>query len=172
MTVTICLVRHGRTSFGEHGLLCGWSDPPLDDEGRMQARGLAERLEGRAFDRVWSSDLVRARETARIVARIEPKVDERLRELDLGSLDGMRFDDCPSEVQAGLMSFDGFQAPGGESVTSLDHRVRAFLAELDPGAHLIVTHGGVIRLLLRAWGSDQSVGACDAVELTLPTGIV
>jgi probable phosphoglycerate mutase len=169
MTVMICLVRHGRTSFGERGLLCGWSDPPLDDVGRLQAEGLARRLEGRAFDRVWSSDLERARVTARIVAGFDPILDMRLRELDLGSLDGMTFDDCAAEVQAGLIAFDGFHAPGGESVTSLEQRVNAFFAELDPGTHLVVTHGGVIRLLLRAEGQgDRSVGPCEIVELTLP----
>ena len=169
MNVTIWLVRHGRTSFGEAGLLCGWSDPPLDDAGRTQAEDLAKSLGGRRFDSVWSSDLARARETARIVAGTEPHLDQRLRELDLGHLDGKRFEDCSPVVQAGLIAFDGFHAPGGESVTSLDHRVRAFLAELPGGDHLIVTHGGVMRLLLRSWGSDRPVGPCEVVELPLPS---
>jgi probable phosphoglycerate mutase len=168
MTVKLCLVRHGRTVFGERGVLCGWSDPPLDPEGRSQAVALSEALGGRAFNGIWSSDLVRAIETARLVTGVEPTVDERLRELDLGDLDGLRFDDCASDLQAGLIAFDGFHAPGGESVTSLEKRVQAFLAELWPGDHLIVTHGGVIRLLLRTMGRDRSVGPCEVVELTLP----
>lgn len=171
VNVKISVVRHGRTTFGARGLLCGWSDPPLDDEGRAQAQEIASALESSAFTDIWSSDLLRARETASIIAVAEPRIDARLRELDFGELEGKRFEDCRPEIQAELIAFDGFQAPDGESVASLDRRVRAFLAELPHGHHLIVTHGGVIRLLSRAWGRDRFVGSCDVVEFTLPSGI-
>lgn len=168
VTQKLFLVRHGRTTFGERGLLCGWSDPPLDEVGRAQASGLATDLAGRAFDSVWSSDLTRALETARLITGSEPRPDERLRELDLGDLDGKRFEECSADVQAGLIAFDGFEAPGGESVASLDRRVRTFLAELGAGHHLVVTHGGVIRLLLRTFAEDRQLAACEAVEMTIP----
>lgn len=168
VTVNVFMVRHGRTSFTARGLLCGWSDPPLDDEGVAQARILASALGGRMFDGIWSSDLRRAVETARLATGIEPVRDGRIRELDLGDLDGMRFDQCLPDVQAGLIAFDDFAAPGGESVTDLGARVHSFLAELPAGDHLVVTHGGVMRLLLRGADGDRPVAPCELVELQLP----
>lgn len=150
------LVRHGATAWSEGGRLCGHADVPLSASGRVVAAALAPRLGRRAFDGVWSSDLVRAVETARLAAG-EPVTDRRLRELDLGALEGLRWRDLDEGVRHGLLAFDGFRAPGGESVKELRARVQAFLDDLPPGRHLLVTHGGVIRALLRERGCDRRV---------------
>jgi 2,3-bisphosphoglycerate-dependent phosphoglycerate mutase len=166
MTVRLCLVRHGATAWSETGRLTGWTDLPLSPRGRAEARALRSRLEGRRFVAVWSSDLTRAVETAQIAAS-PPMKDRRLRELDFGELEGMGWNDLLPEMRRALLTFDGFQAPGGESLDQLRCRVAEFVTGLVPGEHLVVTHGGVARLLLRNAGSDQVLGPASVGEVTI-----
>jgi probable phosphoglycerate mutase len=172
VSVTLWLVRHGATDWSDAGRLTGWTDVPLNDRGRLQARRLRERLVRETFTGVWSSDLVRASETARLAAGalvLEPS----LRELDFGRLEGTRWDELPAELQEALVAFDGFRAPGGESVADLGDRIHGFLRRLRPGTHLLFTHGGVIRLLLRdaVPGLWVAPGELVRVRLQDPTGI-
>jgi probable phosphoglycerate mutase len=172
VSVTLWLVRHGATDWSDAGRLTGWTDVPLNDRGRLQARRLRERLVRETFTPVWSSDLVRASETARLAAGalvLEPS----LRELDFGRLEGTRWDELPAELQEALVAFDGFRAPGGESVADLGDRIHGFLRRLRPGTHLLFTHGGVIRLLLRdaVPGLWVAPGELVRVRLHDPTGI-
>jgi probable phosphoglycerate mutase len=140
------LVRHGATDWSEQGRLCGWSDIPLSADGRGQAGPLRSRLDGLVFDGVWASDLARASEFACLVAG-QAKTDSRLREIDFGELEGRCWVDCDRSTRDALVRFDGFVAPGGESVSRLEERVGEFISGLGPGEHLLFTHGGVIRLL-------------------------
>lgn len=156
MSVRLWLVRHGATDWSDAGRLNGWKDVPLNDRGRLQAKSLVERLDGRDFAGVWSSDLVRAMETARLAVG-EPVPDPRLRELDFGRLEGRRWEEIPTEIQQALADFEGFGAPDGESVAELRSRVLRFVEALPGGEHLVFTHGGVIRLLLRESGVDRQV---------------
>lgn len=149
------LVRHGATDWSEEGRLCGWSDIPLSADGRSQAGPLRSRLDGLVFDGVWTSDLTRASEFACLVAG-QAETDSRLREIDFGELEGRRWVDCDRSTRDALVRFDGFVAPGGESVARLQERVGAFLSSLGHGEHLLFTHGGVIRLLTRWLGLASS----------------
>ena len=152
----LCVVRHGATDWTEAGRLNGWTDVPLNERGRDQASALRERLAEIGFAAVWCSDLARAIETARL-AMFEPVPDRRLRELDFGSLEGKRWSECSLDVRRALIAFDGFMAPGGESAGALRSRVNEFIEALPGGDHVLFTHGGVVRVLLRATGSDRQV---------------
>lgn len=156
MSARLWLVRHGATDWSDAGRLTGWRDIPLNDEGRRQAQLLGRRLGATEFDGIWSSDLSRAMETARLAVG-GARADERLRELDFGELEGRTWDRCSPEVQAELVSFDRFVAPGGESVSELRSRILAFTDTQSDGRHLVFTHGGVIRVLLRLTGRDHPV---------------
>lgn len=147
MTAELWLVRHGETEWTCAGRFCGRSDPPLTDAGRAAARALRADLAGESFDRFVSSPSLRAVETARL-AYGEPATDPRLHELDFGELEGRRWDDCTDDLRRQLLDYDGFCAPGGESVAALGERVLAAVGDLGPGKHLVVSHGGVIRFLL------------------------
>ena len=161
----LVLVRHGATAWSERGRLTGWTDIPLNSRGRDQARQLRRRLGG-PFDSVWSSDLRRAAETARLSVG-EARFDRRLRELDFGSIEGAAWASLPEAIRTDLLGFDGFRAPGGESVAELRSRVLGFVDGLGSGTHLLVTHGGVIRTLLRWGGRDVMVRPGDVLELDL-----
>ncbi|HUF95629.1 MAG TPA: histidine phosphatase family protein [Acidimicrobiia bacterium] len=147
------LVRHGATPWTEGGRFCGWSDIPLSDSGRDQVALLRPALENLEFDSITTSDLSRASESAEIaVGGAIP--DGRLRELNFGELEGRTWEECHPDQQEVMRTFDGFVAPGGESVAQLESRVRDFISDLHQGEHLIFTHGGVIRLLGRLAGRN------------------
>ena len=146
MNMELFLVRHGETEWNAAGRFCGHSDPPLTQRGRDEAALLRGLIGRESFDRAVSSPSIRALETARI-AYGEPEVDERLRELDFGDLEGLVWSECSAEIRARLGDYDTFQAPGGESVRDLGARVLRVLHDLGAGRHLVVTHGGVIRFL-------------------------
>jgi probable phosphoglycerate mutase len=158
------LVRHGATDMSDAARFNGHRDVPLNDAGLRQARALAEALEGRSFACVWSSDLTRALQTAQECG-FDPVADPRLRELDFGDIEGATWEELDSEVRDALMSFEGFAAPGGESVDHLRRRVLDFIEDLAEGEHLVFTHGGVIRALLRDVGDDRDVRPGQMVEL-------
>ena len=156
MTTRLWLVRHGATDWSDAGRFNGWTDVSLNELGRRQSERLHEHLRATEFDGIWSSDLVRATETARLAAG-DAVTDRRLREIDFGALEGLTWAECPDHVREALVAFEGFQAPGGESVRRLRDRVLEFIDGLCDGDHLVFTHGGVIRVLSRAAGRDAQV---------------
>lgn len=162
--VILWLVRHGETDWNADGRFQGWTDVPLNETGRAQAERLGRSLAGQEFDGVWSSDLVRAIETARIAIG-EPSIDRRLRELDFGDLEGAVWDELDSEIRAGLKEFDSFRFPGGESAEAFVARVFDFLDDLDIGRHVVFAHGGVIRAIGRMCGSDGFPSHADVVKV-------
>ena len=161
------LVRHGATDWNTAGRLTGWTDIPLNPEGRNQAASLRGLLTRRSYTQVWSSDLTRALETARL-AWGEPHIDDRLREINFGSLEGTRWNQLKPSTQEALVAFDGFAAPDGESVTDLRQRVAAFLTSLASGHHVVFTHGGVIQLLLRARGQHRHIQPGQLIRIPTP----
>lgn len=159
------LVRHGQTTWNAQHKIAGWSDVPLTELGREQASGLQAKLRGHSFEGVWASDLQRAIETARL-AYGEPRIDARLRELNFGEFEGMTWEELSDEARSGLLAFDGFAAPGGESLDELAARLTRFVEELEEGRHLIFCHGGVVRALTRDIAEDRFMhnGAVVAVD--------
>jgi len=150
------LVRHGETPASRGRTLAGWIDVPLTPRGEEEAASLRPVLEGESFDGVWSSDLRRAITTARL-AWGEPRPDPRLREIHFGALEGLAYETMNREWLKGLMRFEGFEAPEGESFGQLRQRVMSFVDDLPPGRHLLFTHGGVVRLIAREAGEDRFV---------------
>lgn len=157
MTTTILLARHGETDWNREGRFQGHADPTLNASGRAQARELGERLASISCDAVYSSDLLRAKETADIVAsRFGLPVSTRsdLREADVGIFTGLtraeiavRFPD-DAEIAVDV----GFTGATGEGFERLAERVVAALLDVavrHPGETvLVVTHGGPIRVAL------------------------
>ena len=153
--LTLRLVRHGETDWSAQRRYTGRTDVELNAAGRAQAERLRV-IVADDVDAVWCSDLQRCVETARLMG-VDAVVTAALREFDFGTLEGKRWADLDEPTQRGLLDFDGFVAPGGESVDDFGCRIDAFVDGLAPGCHLVITHGGVIRHLLRRAGADVDV---------------
>ena len=152
MSLRLCLVRHGSTEWSEARRYTGHTDVDLSELGREQARDLAW-LSERAWDGVWSSDLSRCLQTAAI-AGFEPVPDARLREIDFGEVEGRSWEDLDPQTQEAIVGFESFAPAEGESVVQLRARLASFVSELEPGDHLVFTHGGVIRAFALDAGID------------------
>ncbi|MAJ88136.1 MAG: alpha-ribazole phosphatase, partial [Acidimicrobiaceae bacterium] len=107
------LVRHGETDWSAERRYTGRSNVGLNSVGRRQAAALAVIAAG-PYDSVWCSDLGRCVETATLM-EAEATPTPELREFDFGEIEGRRWPDLDEATQRGLLDFDGFVAPGGES---------------------------------------------------------
>lgn len=150
----VTLIRHGLTDWNVAGRFQGQSDPPLNEEGRAQARALAERtrLHG-DVDLVVASPLVRARETAEIAfPHAERVLENRLMELHFGMFEGHTAAENAEKPEWSEWAEDPYRrvAPGGESYEQLRGRAVAWLDALPSDAHHVVavTHSGTIQMLL------------------------
>ena len=129
----IVLVRHGETEANRAGLLLGRADPPLTARGARQAAALARVLARRPANRLLTSPLTRAVQTAAAIAEAtgaSPTVEPRLTELDYGDWDEHPVADLPGDVAARWRADPTFAPPGGESLASLRERVAPCAAEL------------------------------------------
>ncbi len=156
-TVDVYLARHGQTAYNLERRFQGHLPVPLDDTGRLQAADLAQRASAHDFAALWCSPLLRARETADIVAErigVEPREDTRMMETDAGDWTDRLFSDVQAEDPQGFAGFingqPDFAFPGGESFAQQGVRVAAALADVeqDDLPALVVCHGVVIRIAL------------------------
>ena len=143
----VWIIRHGESEANAQGLWTGWHDAPLTKTGEEDARLAATYLSGVRFDRVYTSDLIRARATAKIaLPSYEAVPCDKLREIDLGSLAGK-----PKVATGGMKNValtDGYAEFGGESRADFATRVRTFLAsleELNVENVALFSHAGYLR---------------------------
>jgi probable phosphoglycerate mutase len=157
----VYLARHGQTAYNLEGRFQGQLPVALDETGRAQAVDLAERAAAYGFAALWCSPLLRARETADVVAGrigLEPREDARLMETDAGDWTDRSFVEiqarAPEQFAAFAAGDPGFAFPGGESFAEQELRVSAALEEVERGElpALVVCHGMVIRAALAARG--------------------
>ncbi|HEY1316529.1 MAG TPA: histidine phosphatase family protein [Gaiella sp.] len=161
-TTRILLARHGETEWNRLGRWQGHADPPLNETGRSQATALAEQLQGDGIAAVYSSDLRRASETARIVAErlgLDVTEERALREIDVGSWSGLTRDEVRERYPDGFARWlSGEIGHDGETREALEKRVVDAverIAAAHPDEHvLVVTHGGVVRALRRHAAGD------------------
>ncbi|WP_244929276.1 histidine phosphatase family protein [Nocardioides sp. W7] len=152
----LVLLRHGQTAWNKARRVQGQLDAELDDTGRRQAAEVAPLIAELAPVVLWSSDSVRARDTAAYVAKetgLDPTYDARLREYYLAERQGLTHDEyaalAPEEfAEFRLGDFD--VVPGGERAGEVADRMSAALGELlvtlAPGETAVaVSHGAAIR---------------------------
>lgn len=148
----LTLIRHGVTQWNVSGKFQGHTDVPLAEEGRLQALALAKHLKKAKVDRVYSSPLQRALETAKIVFPNKDIIqDARLKELYFGIFEG--FTQAENEKHQGYDYWfaDPFKraAPNGESYEALRERAVAWMQSLPEDKHCVAfTHSGTIQMLL------------------------
>jgi alpha-ribazole phosphatase len=155
----IALVRHGQSTSNAQGLVVGRGDPHLTQLGERQARALAPWLENAT--EVWTSPLLRARETAALaMPELVALVRDSFVELDYGSFEGALATTAPGEGWRALELRHDQAFGGGESLAELDERVHHELDALlgdptsllySPSEHLaIVSHVSPIKSAV-AW---------------------
>jgi len=162
----IVLARHGETGPNREGRILGRADPELTEEGRRQAAGLAHLLAREEPVAVFTSPLLRARETADVIAAacgLEAETDPRLVEIDWGAWEGRPVGGIATAEMDRLRA-DAGTAPEGESLTALGARVEEFCGEaLDRGGLVVaVTHVSPIKAAV-AW----TLGAPDTAAFRM-----
>jgi probable phosphoglycerate mutase len=179
---TIYLVRHGKTDWNEKKIIQGHTDIPLNTEGEKAAHELAKELKGIRFDKIFSSDLLRAKKTAEIIAaehKLTVETTKALRERHFAHLEG-RPAKLLKEISKTINELEESKRfsykshPLVESDGELMSRFLTFLREIAVSNLnkniLVVTHGGVMRVFLillgrLTHGSDVRIGNLSYLKL-------
>ncbi len=137
---TVYIFRHGQSEDNKNLTFSGWRDSPLTEEGREQAKILAEKLKDKKIDKLISSPQIRALDTLRIAlslneqaADLPIEIDERIKERSYGDLQGQNklelHEKDPEFINRVRRSWDG-QPPNGESIAMVYERVKDFSEDL------------------------------------------
>jgi alpha-ribazole phosphatase len=183
-TTRLLLIRHAQPSEEARGRCYGRLDIGLSTRGQRRAQLLARTLDRIPLAAVYSSPSSRALETARPLAAthgLAPAVEDALREIDFGELEGRTYDeiraDRPELYHSWMEAPTRVEFPGGESYTQL--RARAIRARdtirtrHDGQLAAIVSHGGILRAMLAdclrmpdeaVFRLDQSYGALSIID--------
>ncbi|MEM9041909.1 MAG: histidine phosphatase family protein [Actinomycetota bacterium] len=157
----LILLRHGRTAANAAGLLQGRLDQDLDELGERQAIAAVEHLTADGpIDAVIASPLKRAQQTASAFG-LPIETDERFIELSYGVYEGVPHADVPSEVWNRWRDDFGFVPDGGESLATLDRRVRVACADLVERAEretiVVVSHVSPMKSAV-GWALGTDIG--------------
>jgi len=161
MTITrICLVRHGETAWNAEGRVQGQLDIPLNLTGRAQARATAAALAGEDFSAIYSSDLMRVRQTAEPSARrlaLTVALDAALRERHYGMFESLTYVEVRERFPEHYARFRNkdpeFDFESGESLRDFAERAIGAVSRLierHAGEQILIfTHGGVLEMVYR-----------------------
>jgi len=152
------LVRHGQTDWNLAGIYQGQSDIPLNETGIQQASDLAQKLKGKHFDAIYSSDLKRARKTAEIIAQQVGApifTDPRLREIRQGVWEGMSIEEVKKIYAPDFSRDPEFintpRAEGAESLAEVITRMVAAANDIHDRHNgsrvLLASHGLAVAVL-------------------------
>ena len=181
----LVLVRHGQSEWNKKNLFTGWKDPELTNQGIEEAIKAGKHLKTKnmKFDIMFTSDLLRAQETGRLILEnmgqsdIPVIINQCLNERNYGDLAGLNKDDArkrwgDEQVHIWRRSYD-VPPPGGESLKDTGERVLPFfmkeiLPQVCKGKNVLVAaHGNSLRSLIKFLDniSDENI-----VKLEIPTG--
>lgn len=186
---TFYIIRHGETEFNIQGIMQGnTSDSPLTKQGENQASQVAKELSQINFDKVFSSDLLRAKRTAEIITlerKLAVKATQALREQSYGKYEGGKIKAFEDELKELLIKYEGLAdskkmhfrlQEGMETDAEVVSRFITFLREIAvayPGKNiLIVSHGDAIKYFLVHTGfatykelQGRSIDNCSYVKV-------
>ncbi len=181
----LLLLRHGQSQWNLENRFTGWIDVPLSTQGHEEALAAAKQLSGYQFDRAFTSKLVRATDTLRIVLAalgqggIPIEENQALNERMYGDLQGLNKEQTVREygaeqVEAWRRSYD-VRPPGGESLQDTAARVLAYYEDrikpsLEKGETvLLVAHGNSLRALVMHL---ERLSPQQIVTRSIPTGVL
>ena len=185
MKTNLVLVRHGQSEWNKKNLFTGWKDPGLTDLGVEEAIQAGNVLKEKEinFDVMFTSDLLRAQETGRLIleqmnqSEISIIKDQRLNERNYGDLAGLNKDDArekwgAEQVHIWRRSFD-VPPPGGESLKNTAERVLPYfeleiIPKIKEGLNVLVAaHGNSLRALVMEL---ENISQDEIVKLEIATG--
>ena len=147
----VFMIRHGESETNKEGLWTGWLDASLTEKGKAEAEQVGRSLSKVNFDKIYSSDLSRAKATAEIaLPACEYEIAVELREINVGSIAGKPLKSVKDSDKEQL-SKDGYRIFGGESRERFGNRVRSFMKRLEGQNRenvAVFTHAGVLRKAL------------------------
>lgn len=188
----IIFVRHGQTIWNNLGKYQGHTDIPLSTVGIIQAQKTAQRLAKENIVAIYSSDLMRARQTAEIIGskhNLAINYSKGLREINFGHWEGKTYQEIEKEdpqlLQQWIEDPEKLKIPDGETFSELRDRafrvINDILAKHDQETVLVVAHGGTISTILckvlgmdlkNMWQIKQSNSAISIIEFYDKKGIV
>ena len=157
----ILVVRHGESTGNLNRIFQGHGPFSLTDKGKIQAVLVAKKIKDsfESINSIYSSDLVRAKETTEIISNIlaisKVTYDQRLREHDCGVLEGKVFsEDLMTKYLDPGNKDPNYRIPEGESSNEMNERIKASFEEIvkktdENRTIMILTHGGVLGRLLK-----------------------
>ncbi len=156
----IILIRHGETEWNAQQRMQGHSNSELSAVGREQIQALGRWMKNESFDHIYSSDSLRARQTAEAITQHSGhtlQIDQRLREKNLGVFEGLTSEEAKERFPEVYRLFKtagaNYVIDKGESTQQLLDRALQFLEEIrlkHPEKRVVlVTHGGVVRVLIK-----------------------
>ncbi|AJQ28652.1 alpha-ribazole phosphatase [Pelosinus fermentans] len=180
----VIFVRHGQTSWNQEGKYQGHSDISLNERGIRQGNLVAKRLANEKISAIYSSDLLRAQQTAEAIADYHglPVITKpEFREINFGIWEGLTYQEIMadwSEILTAMYSKPGeIGPPQGESFQVVKQRVTRSLQECiakhQEQTIVLVSHGGTMRVLLCAalgigldkiWSMRQDSSAINIIE--------
>lgn len=186
--MTLYVVRHGETDWNKERRLQGQADIELNEFGRQLARETAKGMSHISFTEIYSSPLLRAKETAEIIANGRVvKTDDRLKEMSFGPYEGLCCSKDNWEIPDPKFEYF-FSAPdkycppeGGDTFEEVKNRVESFLSDIEKKHRgsdnvLVVCHGVVVgaflaivkkRTIAEFWGDTvQKNCATNIIEIS------
>ncbi len=156
----IILIRHGETEWNSQKRMQGHSNSDLSSVGQAQIQALGQWMKNVPFDLIYSSDSLRAKQTAEAITQFsghELQFDQRLREKNLGVFEGLTSEEArerhPEVFRLFKTAGSKYVIDEGESTQQLQDRALEIVDEIrikHPEEHvLLVTHGGFIRVVMK-----------------------
>ncbi|SVA01379.1 uncharacterized protein METZ01_LOCUS54233 [marine metagenome] len=156
----IILIRHGETEWNSQQRMQGHSNSDLSSVGQAQIQALGQWMKNVPFDHIYSSDSLRAKQTAEAITQFsghELKIDLRLREKNLGVFEGLTSEEArerhPEVFRLFKTAGSKYVIDEGESTQQLQDRALEIVDEIrikHPEERvLLVTHGGFIRVVMK-----------------------
>lgn len=157
-SVNLYLIRHGQTAFSRENRFCGTSDPALTEAGQAMADAFAQAYASLTWDAIYSSPLLRARQTADALARVTgvpAVIDDGLAEIAYGEWEGLGVEEVqarwPEAYAYWAEDVASRGAPGGETAFHVAARamrtVEAIRSRHETGNVLLVSHKATLRII-------------------------
>jgi broad specificity phosphatase PhoE len=156
--MNLYMVRHGRTGASRENRFSGSSDPPLTAVGEAMAQAFAQAYASLKWDAIYTSPMLRARQTADALCRltgVQATVDDGLKEIDYGEWEGLRQDEVkerwPEAFEYWADDVASRGTPGGETAFQVAARamrvVEAIRSRYQRGNVLLVSHKATLRVI-------------------------